>query len=104
MGIEIGTQPCRSELACSQSFGQEAFEEGSLVPLLSAFLRLIKGGVAQIIVFTVSSIESSFGYHVAKGPEGWTHEDQAALTVARSYLNAMEGALWTRACSLHLSS
>ena len=48
----------------------------------------------KVVVFGLSSIESSFSYHVAKGPDDWTHPDQAALTVARSVLNAMEGFLW----------
>jgi hypothetical protein len=48
----------------------------------------------QVVVYGVSSIESSFAFHVAKGPDSWTHEDQPALTVARAVLNAMEGYLW----------
>lgn len=48
----------------------------------------------QIILYGLSSIESSFAYHVAKGPDSWTHPDQPALTVARAVLNAMEGFLW----------
>lgn len=48
----------------------------------------------QVVVFGISSIESSFAYHVARGPQGWAHPDQPALTVARSVLNAMEGFLW----------
>lgn len=46
------------------------------------------------MLYGISSIESSFAYHVTKGPIGWTHPDQPALTVARSILNAMEGFLW----------
>ncbi|KAK4055201.1 hypothetical protein OIV83_000481 [Microbotryomycetes sp. JL201] len=48
----------------------------------------------KIVVFGLSSIESSFAYHVAKGPDSWTHPDMPALTVARAVLNAMEGFLW----------
>ncbi|GAA5896610.1 Sdd3p [Sporobolomyces salmoneus] len=48
----------------------------------------------KIILYGLSSIESSFAYHVAKGPDSWTHPDQPALTVARAVLNAMEGFLW----------
>lgn len=48
----------------------------------------------QAIVYGISSIESCFAYHVAKGPDSWTHPDQAALTVARAVLNAMESYLW----------
>lgn len=46
------------------------------------------------MLFGVSSIESCFAYHVAKGPDSWTHPDQPALTVARAVLNAMESFLW----------
>ena len=46
------------------------------------------------MLYGLSSIESSFAYHVAQGPNSWTHPDQPALTVARAVLNAMEGFLW----------
>ncbi|BGP04467.1 hypothetical protein JCM10049v2_000268 [Rhodotorula toruloides] len=48
----------------------------------------------KVVLFGVSSIESCFAYHVAKGPDSWTHPDQPALTVARAVLNAMESFLW----------
>jgi hypothetical protein len=54
----------------------------------------------KLVVFGVSSIESCFGYHIARGPDSPTHPDQAALTVARSVLNAMESFLWK--CELTL--
>ena len=49
---------------------------------------LTTAALSQLVVFGLSSIESSFAYHVAKGPSSWTHEDQPALTVARAVLNA----------------
>ncbi|POY70063.1 hypothetical protein BMF94_6950 [Rhodotorula taiwanensis] len=48
----------------------------------------------KAIVYGISSIESCFAYHVAKGPDSRTHPDQPALTVARAVLNAMESYLW----------
>ncbi|BGP52658.1 hypothetical protein JCM8202_004813 [Rhodotorula sphaerocarpa] len=48
----------------------------------------------KAVIYGISSIESCFAYHVAKGPDSWTHPDQAALTVARAVLNAMESYLW----------
>ena len=48
----------------------------------------------QAIVYSISSIESSYGFHVAKGPGGFTHEDRPALIVVCAVLNAMEGFLW----------
>ncbi|KAH9818516.1 zinc metalloprotease [Melampsora americana] len=48
----------------------------------------------KAIVMSMPSIESSFAYHVAKGPQGFDHTDRPALAVAISVLNAMEGYLW----------
>lgn len=48
----------------------------------------------QLVITGVSSIESTFAYFVAKGPASREHPDQAALTVTRAVLNAMEGFLW----------
>lgn len=48
----------------------------------------------KVVVFGVSSIESCFGYHVARATDSPSHPDQPALTVARSVLNAMESYLW----------
>ncbi|KAI9610843.1 hypothetical protein H4Q26_008685 [Puccinia striiformis f. sp. tritici PST-130] len=44
----------------------------------------------QVIVMSMPSIESSYAYHAAKGPQGFDHPDNAALMVAISVLNAME--------------
>ncbi|EGF99466.1 zinc metalloprotease [Melampsora larici-populina 98AG31] len=48
----------------------------------------------KAIVISMPSIESSFAYHVAKGPQGYNHPDRPALTVAVSVLNALESYLW----------
>ena len=48
----------------------------------------------KMLVIGVPSIESSFAYHIAKGPSDWLAEDQPALTTARAILNQMEGHLW----------
>lgn len=48
----------------------------------------------QLVITGVSSIESTFAYFVAKGPASREDPDQAALTVTRAVLNAMEGFLW----------
>lgn len=48
----------------------------------------------KAIVINMPSIESSFAYHVARGPQGFNHPDRPALTVAVSVLNAMESYLW----------
>ncbi|POW06319.1 hypothetical protein PSHT_10429 [Puccinia striiformis] len=48
----------------------------------------------QVIVMSMPSIESSYAYHAAKGPQGFDHPDNAALMVAISVLNAMESYLW----------
>ncbi|GAA5957635.1 hypothetical protein JCM21900_000775 [Sporobolomyces salmonicolor] len=75
----------------------QPFPRSELVPVkLSKDVMgtLGKRPAKKIIIYGISSIESSFAYHVAKGPDSWTHEDQPALTVARAVLNAMEGFLW----------
>ncbi|KAA1091647.1 hypothetical protein PGT21_036499 [Puccinia graminis f. sp. tritici] len=48
----------------------------------------------KALVMSMPSIESSYAYHAAKGPQGFDHPDSAALTVAISVLNAMESYLW----------
>lgn len=48
----------------------------------------------KALVMSMPSIESSYAYHAAKGPQGFDHPDNAALTVAISVLNAMESYLW----------
>ncbi|KAM0793479.1 hypothetical protein ACM66B_000920 [Microbotryomycetes sp. NB124-2] len=75
----------------------DKFEKRDLVPVKLS--KSVLGPLGQqpakkIIVFGLSSIESSFAYHVTKGPNSWTHPDMPALTVARAVLNAMEGFLW----------
>ncbi|KAK4699612.1 presequence protease, partial [Phenoliferia sp. Uapishka_3] len=73
------------------------YEKSELLPVVlskNVMGPLGKNPAQEVVVFGLSSIESSFSYHVAKGPSEWTHPDQAALTVARSVLNAMEGFLW----------
>ncbi|KAL8292284.1 hypothetical protein RQP46_001750 [Phenoliferia psychrophenolica] len=73
------------------------FETSELVPVVlskDVMNPLGKNPAKKMIVFGLSSIESSFAYHVAKGPSDFAHPDQPALTVARSVLNAMEGFLW----------
>ncbi|MBW0485783.1 hypothetical protein O181_025498 [Austropuccinia psidii MF-1] len=48
----------------------------------------------KAIVMSMTSIESSYACHFARGPQGLDHPDYAALSVAISVLNAMEGYLW----------
>ncbi|CAH7682774.1 Metalloenzyme, LuxS/M16 peptidase-like protein [Phakopsora pachyrhizi] len=48
-------------------------------------------GLAKVV--SIPSIESSYAYHLAKGPQGFD-PDQAALSVAISVLNGMESYLW----------
>ncbi|KAI5480305.1 zinc metalloprotease [Pseudohyphozyma bogoriensis] len=74
-----------------------SFDRSELVPVIftkDVLSPLGKAPSKKVVVFGISSIESSFSYHIAKGPDSWTHPDQPALTVARSVLNAMEGYLW----------
>ncbi|GAA5981276.1 hypothetical protein JCM10908_004049 [Rhodotorula pacifica] len=77
--------------------GLEPFPKEELAPItLSKQMMgpLGRQPAKKAIVYGISSIESCFAYHVAKGPDSWTHPDQAALTVARAVLNAMESYLW----------
>jgi len=48
----------------------------------------------KVLLMSMPSIESSYAYHVAKGPQGFDHPDNPALVVAISVLNAMESFLW----------
>lgn len=79
--------PVKLSNAVMGPLGQQPSKKVSQFSLVrqSYLLMLIP---TQLVVFGVSSIESSFAYHVAKGPSSWTHEDQPALTVARAVLNA----------------
>ncbi|KAG0140396.1 hypothetical protein CROQUDRAFT_665240 [Cronartium quercuum f. sp. fusiforme G11] len=65
-------------------------------PLLSNKVLSSEGQkpTGKAIVTSMPSIESSYAYHVARGPQGFDHPDRPALTVAISVLNAMEGYLW----------
>lgn len=53
-----------------------------------------KNPANKATVVPLPSIESSFSYHVAKGPNTYDHPDLPALMVARTVLNALEGLLW----------
>jgi len=75
----------------------QPFPASELVPVKRSkdvMGELGRNPAKKIVLYGLSSIESSFAYHVAKGPDSWTHPDQPALTVARAVLNAMEGFLW----------
>ncbi|SGY31172.1 BQ5605_C002g01214 [Microbotryum silenes-dioicae] len=75
----------------------EKFSHSELVPVkLSqhALSLLGREPSKKVVIFGLPSIESSFGFHLAKGPNDWNHADQPALTVARAILNAQEGFLW----------
>lgn len=48
----------------------------------------------KAIVVPLQSIESSFSYHVAKGPNSYEHPDLPAVVLARTAINASEGILW----------
>ncbi|KAK4057568.1 hypothetical protein OIO90_001213 [Microbotryomycetes sp. JL221] len=75
----------------------DKFEKRDLIPVKLSNTVLSPLGqqpAKKVTIFGLSSIESSFAYHVAKGPDSWTHPDMPALTVARAVLNAMEGFLW----------
>lgn len=47
-----------------------------------------------MVLVPMSSIEGSYSYHHARGPQGWDHPDLPALNVAAAVLNAMESYLW----------
>ncbi|GJN92120.1 hypothetical protein Rhopal_005150-T1 [Rhodotorula paludigena] len=75
----------------------EPFPKEKLVPVKRSkdvMGPLGRNPAKKLVITGISSIESCFAYHIAKGPASRTHEDQAALTVARAVLNAMEGFLW----------
>ncbi len=75
----------------------DRFDPTELVPVKLARSVLSQTGQKpskKMLVIGVPSIESSFAYHVAKGPADWLAEDQPALTTARAILNQMEGHLW----------
>ncbi|PLW42340.1 hypothetical protein PCANC_10506 [Puccinia coronata f. sp. avenae] len=65
-------------------------------PLLGSAVLTSEGAqpAGKVVVMSMASIESSYAYHAAKGPQGFDHPDNAALTVAISVLNAMESYLW----------
>lgn len=97
---QFPTYPVRLPSLTSLLLPDPSPQKSSLIPVVLGREVLSPLGTApskKVIVFGISSIESSFAYHVAKGPLGWEHPDQPALTVARSVLNAMEGFLWKRA-------
>ena len=87
---ETRARSCQAKQGRHGSIGTEAGQEGdSASPEVpSGSYELIQIPEPQLVVFGLSSIESSFAYHVAKGPDSWTHLDQPALTVARAVLNA----------------
>lgn len=47
-----------------------------------------------MVLVPMASIEGSYSYHHARGPQGWDHPDLPALNVAAAVLNAMESYLW----------
>lgn len=65
-------------------------------PLLGNAVLTLDGSQpsGKVFVMSMPSIESSYAYHIARGPQGFDHPDQAALTVSISVLNAMESYLW----------
>ena len=72
--------------------------EKAITPLESRLYRLSElgkspGDTAYII--PLPTIDSSFGMASAKGPFSYEDPRVPALTVAVSYLNAVEGPLWT---------
>lgn len=69
----------------------------NLLPVTYSHDVLSKLGRApsyKAIVVPLPSIESSFSYHVGKGPNRWNHPDLPAVKVALSAVNAIEGLLW----------
>lgn len=79
----------------------DKFDPAELAPVRLSRDVLSETGQAprkKMLVIGVPSIESSFAYHVAKGPADWLAEDQPALTTARAILNQMEGHLWKCEC------
>ncbi|GAA5857078.1 hypothetical protein JCM9279_001947 [Rhodotorula babjevae] len=73
------------------------FPENELVPVRRSkdvMGPLGKQPAKKLVITGVSSIESTFAYFIAKGPASREDPDQAALTVTRAVLNAMEGFLW----------
>ncbi|KAG9846569.1 hypothetical protein KCU77_g8528, partial [Aureobasidium melanogenum] len=51
------------------------------------------GNTAYIV--PLSTIDSSYALLTSRGPDSWSHPDLPALMVAQSYLDAVEGPLWT---------
>ncbi|KAI7210912.1 hypothetical protein KC365_g15142 [Hortaea werneckii] len=50
------------------------------------------GNAAYIV--PIGAIDSSYGLLATKGPESYDHPDLPALTVAATYMDAVEGPLW----------
>ncbi|KAK3699539.1 hypothetical protein LTR37_016408 [Vermiconidia calcicola] len=50
------------------------------------------GSAAYIV--PMSTIDSSFGVLTTKGPDSYDHPDIPALSVAKAYMDAVEGPLW----------
>jgi hypothetical protein len=48
----------------------------------------------KAFVITMSSIESSYAAHTARGIQGFNHPDWPALRVAIEVLNSLESYLW----------
>ncbi|MBW0466041.1 hypothetical protein O181_005756 [Austropuccinia psidii MF-1] len=48
----------------------------------------------KAVVSSIASSESNHALHFSHGPQGFDHPDNAALAVALSALNAIEGYLW----------
>lgn len=48
----------------------------------------------KALVYSMSSIESSFACHATKAPSGFDHPDRPALAVVCGVMNALESYLW----------
>ena len=70
----------------------------TLKPLDSRLSRLSEAGRSPgntAYIIPISSLDTSYALIVSKGPSSFFDDDFAALMVAVSYLNAVEGPFWT---------
>lgn len=71
----------------------------SLLPIVQQWKRLNKDGQNPgqygAVIVPMTTIDSSFCISSARGPTSYTDPQLAALMVAVSYLDAVEGPLWT---------
>lgn len=80
-----------------KSFVEGKKFNGTLAPIDHRKQRLTPqgakpGGIAHIV--PLPTIDSSFSFHVALGPDNPSHPKLPAMLLAMAYLDAVEGPLW----------